>query len=249
MSVDPLKRKVISELFFAPSVVLPIVAGVSAGLLSWAGGGVEALSLAALTGVLGGIGWMATRIIFKVEAITESALKLQLQQQIDAENAQLDQLMNELSSDGDPRTQNYLTLLRSLRDDFWEFSSRPGVQQRAALLRDKVGDVFDATVGQLRDTLRQTRLAKSLSGEARKQVIKQREDSLAEIAHTIDHLRTTLEQFRDMAQDEPRVNLSSVREELEASIRVAKRTEQRMREMEQLQPTYNQSFESESTKQ
>ena len=247
--MDPVKRKVISELFFAPSVVLPIVGGISAALLSWAAGGVDVLNLAGLAGVLGGIGWMCTRVIFKVETITEEALKLQLQQRIDAENAQLDQLMCQLRDDGDARTQDYLTLLRSLRDDFWEFSSRPGVHQRATMLREKVGDVFDATVAQLRDSLRLARLAENLTGVARQQVIKQREDALREISQTIDHLRTTLDQFREMAPDQPRINLSSMREELEASIRVAKRTEQRMREMENLEPSLQQTSQREPPQQ
>ena len=177
---------------------------------------------------------MITRIIFKIEPITEQILKHQLQVQIDAENRQLDELMRQLESDGDPRTQNYLTLLRSLRDDFWSLTNRPGIQQRSEIVREKVGDVFDAAVGQLKETLRLARLAESLSGEPRKKVTGERETSMAEISHTIDQLRATIDQFREIAPDQARANLKSMREELEASIRVAKRTEQRMREMERL---------------
>ncbi len=67
---------------------------------------------------MGGIGWMATRVIFQVEKITEEALQIQLRHQVDRENATLDQLYRELVADGDPRTQDYLTLLRSCREDF-----------------------------------------------------------------------------------------------------------------------------------
>src|SRR5689334_21101334 len=120
--VDPVKRKVISELFFAPSVVVPIVAGISAGLLSWAADGISALSLAAAVGILGGLGWMATRVIFNVEQITEEAMKLQASQHDKALARELDQLRTELEGDGDVRTQDHLTLLRSLRDDFYTAS-------------------------------------------------------------------------------------------------------------------------------
>ncbi len=130
--LDPVKRKVISELFFAPSVVLPIVAGISAGLLSWAGGGVNYLSAAAMLGVLGGIGWMATRIIFKVEEITDAAMKLHESQRKQATEEELDELERQLRQDGDPRTQDYLTLLRSLRDDFHRTSSQPEFKAAAA---------------------------------------------------------------------------------------------------------------------
>ncbi len=80
LNVDPVKRKVISELFFAPSVLLPIVGGISAGMLSWALDGNGGLTLAAGLGVLGGLGWMMTRIIFQIESITEDAMRFEQEQ-------------------------------------------------------------------------------------------------------------------------------------------------------------------------
>lgn len=231
--MDPVKRKVISEIFFAQSVVLPIVGGISAALLSWAAGGANYLNAAAVIGILGGLGWMATRFIFKVEQITEQALRVQLKKQIDAENKQFEQLMQELVNDGDPRTQDYLTLLRSLRDDFWTESNRPGIQQRSSQLRSQIGQVFDAAVSHLRDSLRLIRLASSLAGDARRKVMADREELLVEVSQTIDQMRQTIKEFREITKDEGRTNLTTLREELEASIRVAKRTEEVMREMEQ----------------
>lgn len=230
--MDPVKRKVISELFFAPSVVLPIVGGISAGLLSWAGGGIDALTAAAACGVLGGTGWMATRIIFMVEQITEAAMNLQQEQRTKASNERLDQLKRELDSDGDARTQNYLTLLRSLRDDFLAASSRPGIRQRSGQLRDQVNEVFDAAVVQLKETLQIARLAATLTGPSRQRAEADRENLINEIAQTIDQLRTTIQEFQVITQGDNRPDLTALREELEASMRVAKRTEERLREID-----------------
>lgn len=230
--LDPVKRKVISELFFAPSVVLPIVAGISAGLLSWAGGGVNYLSAAAVLGVLGGLGWMATRIIFKVEEITEAAMKLYESQRKQATETELDELANQLRQDGDARTQDYLTLLRSLREDFLQTSSQPGVQGRSSQLRDRVNEVFSAAVMRLRETVALAALMRKLDGPARRKIQAERDQLVDEIVRTVDQLRSTVREFEGMIQADNKADLTTLREELETSLDVAKRTEQRMRELD-----------------
>ncbi len=232
IKVDPVKRKVISELFFAPSVVLPIVGGISAGLLAWAMNGNSSLALAAAAGVLGGFGWMMTRIIFKIESITEDAMRFEQEQAIKAENRQLDKLEQLLIGDGDDRTQDYLTLLRSVRDDFQETASQPGVQMRSARVREQLNAIFVATVDQLRHSYKLWQLSQSLSGEARRKVIVAREGVMNEIGATVDRLQTTVLQFKELIREDNKVDLASMREELEATMRVARRTEEKMREIE-----------------
>ncbi len=242
--MDSVKRKVISELFFAPSVVLPIVGGISAGLLSWATGGAAYLTGAAIVGILGGVGWMLTRMIFKVEDITEEVMQAALDKQLRDEKQALDQLARQLRSDRDHRTQDYLTLLRSMRDDFEKAAQRPGVQIRSARVREQVGQVFNAAVEQLRQSYRMWELSENLVGQARDKVLANREQVLSEIHVTVERLQATVEQFNELMKSDQKVDLASMREELEATMRAAQRTELRMRELEQ--PTTNyESFNQE----
>ncbi len=227
--MDPIKRKVLSELFLAPSVVLPIVGGISSGLLAWAGGGNTYLEAAGLIGVLGGVGWMLTRIIFQIESITEEAMRFENEQRELQERMRLDQLAVQLRKDLDHRTQDYLTLLRSLREDFLETANRPGVQGRSAKIREQVSLVFDAAVEQLRQSLNLWELSEQLRGDARKKVLASREQVLSEIGATVDRLQATVMQFQDLIRRDNKVDLASMREELDATMRVAKRTEERMR--------------------
>ena len=230
--MDPVKRKVISELFLAPSVLLPIVGGISAGLLSWAMGGIGLLTLAAAAGILGGLGWMMTRIIFKVESITEDAMRFEQEQRIKAENEQLDRLMQQLKSDSDERTQDYLILLRSLRDDFQMQTSQPGVQMRSARVREQVSAIFNAAVEQLGNSYKLWELSASLGGEARRKVLANREQVLQEVSTTVDRLQVAVTQIKDLISQDKKVDLASMREELEATMRIARRTEEKMREIE-----------------
>ncbi len=230
--MDPVKRKVISELFLAPSGLLPIVGGISAGLLSWAMGGIGLLTLAAAAGILGGLGWMMTRIIFKVESITEDAMRFEQEQRIKAENEQLDRLMQQLKSDSDERTQDYLILLRSLRDDFQMQTSQPGVQMRSARVREQVSAIFNAAVEQLGNSYKLWQLSESLGGEARRKVLANREQVLQEVSTTVDRLQVAVTQIKDLISQDKKVDLASMREELEATMRIARRTEEKMREIE-----------------
>ena len=230
--MDPVKRKVISELFFAPSVLLPIVGGLSAGLLSWAMSGSGSLTLAAAAGILGGLGWMMTRIIFKVESITEDAMRFEQEQRIKAENEQLDRLMQQLKSDSDERTQDYLILLRSLRDDFLMHTNQPGVQMRSARVREQVSAIFSAAVEQLGNSFKLWELSESLGGGARRKVLANREHVLQEISATVERLQVAVTQIKDLIRQDKKVDLASMREELEATMRIAQRTEEKMREIE-----------------
>ena len=230
--MDPVKRKVISELFLAPSVLLPIVGGISAGLLSWAMGGIGLLTLAAAAGILGGLGWMMTRIIFKVESITEDAMRFEQEQRIQAENEQLDRLMQQLKSDSDERTQDYLILLRSLRDDFQMQTSQPGVQMRSARVREQVSAIFNAAVEQLGNSYKLWQWSERLGGEARRKELATREQVLQEVSTTVDRLQVAVTQIKDLISQDKKVDLASMREELEATMRIARRTEEKMREIE-----------------
>lgn len=230
--MDSVKRKVISELFLAPSVVLPIVGGISAGLLSWATGGSTYLTGAAIAGVLGGVGWMLTRMIFKVEDITEAAMEAQLDKQVREENAELDALAAKLRTDRDHRTQDYLTLLRSLRDDFESAAAKYGSQFRSAQVREKVGQIFHAAVEQLAQSYNLWERAQKLSGSMKESLLEQREQVLQEIEATVVRIGETVDHFRSLVRADKQVDLAELRDELDETMRVAKRTEERMRNLD-----------------
>lgn len=230
--MNSVKRKVISEIFLAPSVVLPIVGGISAGLLSWASGGSSYLTGAALVGILGGVGWMFTRMIFKVEAITERVMQAELDEQFAQEQRELDHLAKQLIRDRDHRTQDYLTLLRSVREDFEKTAHQPDVKFRSAQIREKISRIFVAAVEQLRQSYKLWELSENLVGNARDEILGEREEVLGEIGATTQRLRAAVEQFNELVKTDEKVDLAAMREELEATMRIARRTEERMRELE-----------------
>jgi len=229
---EDIRRRVMSEIFLAPSVVMPIVAGASAWILSWAAGGIGILNFVGLAGILGGIGWMATRAIFLTEKITEQTLREVKQKLKDEENRKLDDLQRKLRKDGDYRTQDYLLLLRTTKDEFEEVASQPSIEKRSVEVVQQVRQLFAAAISQLERTYKYWELSQRLVGEERDQIIEQREKLMNEVKTAVEHLESVTKQYRELMEREQQVDLSQLSNELDTSLRIAQRTEERMREIE-----------------
>lgn len=225
-------RRVFREIFMAPTVVLPIIGGASAWLLSWAADGVPALTLAGLMGVLGGLGWMATRAIFRTEEITAKTIEKLQQQELAAEQAELDRLEDLLKQDDDDRDQELLKLLRIQRAQFQEIASQPGFVVRSQDVLLKVDQLFKASINNLYESYRLWLQSRELSKSQRKLLLDERERLLDDIQQTVNSLQQSLDQYRGLAKRAVGSDLGGLREELEASIDIAKRTEERLRQLD-----------------
>lgn len=226
------RRRVLKELVFAPSVVLPIVGGLSAWLLSWAVDGVTALNLIGLVGVLGGLGWLGTRFVFLLDKIAEKLSEEDKAKLLKAEEDRLAEVLRKMRYDRDPRTDDYFMLLRKARDDFNELAEKPQMIVRGLELRSQVNALFWAAIEQLDRSYKVFELSEQLFGEERKNVIARREEILKDVRETVDHLQKAVKQLEQVNDKENSTDLSSLRDELDESLRIAARTEARMRELE-----------------
>lgn len=234
-----LKRTVISEVLLVPSVLWPLVGGVAAGLLAWASGGNVILSLVAAVGILGGIGWMLLRSGLQVEKIANKAMQAAQQSQRAEENRQLDALAEQLRTDRDHRTQDYLSLLRSLRSDFEAAAAGEGVRIRSAHMSEQLSLAFNMIVDQLRQSYRLWERSEQLVGETRENTLAERETLLSQTKLTLDRYQAVVDRFRAMVKKEEGADLKDLQQELEATLRIARRTEERMQELEKPTASYN----------
>lgn len=235
--MSSIHRKVVSEILLDPTVVLPLVAGGSAWLISWAVGGVRSLMAAGLVSILAGVGWLATRFIFQVEPIAQRLLVEEREAAARAEEERLDGLYASLLTDDDPRPEGYLVRLRSTKQEFEAVVRQPGVEGRSLVMVGQVRQLFHAAVEQIARSQRLWDESRRMSGQDRQSLVEERETVLEEVQQSVDHLQATTQHFRRLMLKEATSDLSQLREELEMSLRVAKRTEERMREFDH-QSTY-----------
>jgi hypothetical protein len=229
--MDEVKKKVLLDLFASPSTVIPVVAGLSSWMLSWAMDGSAMLTMAGLVAILGGVGMLATRLVFGLEKITEDAYVFQNDQQRNEQEAALDALDSRLRSDDDPRTQACLGQLRHLYTSFQEDVQQGKIGGATHRILENVGRLFQVSIQHLEHSFELWQMARRLSGDARVSLIGERDEVIQEVEETVEHLAKTISQFHTFKVKANESELAKLRADLDETIRVAKRTEERIAAM------------------
>jgi hypothetical protein len=184
--------------------------------------------MAGLMGVVGGVGVLATRLIFGLEKITEDAFKFLNQQQQLEQERELDQLALRLANDDDPNTQTYLADLRSLYASFVEDVEQGKLRTGARPVLEQVQRLFQAAVKHLEHSYDLWCRANDLRGPARENLLAERRRVVSEVGETIVHLSAAIQQFHTFRLERTDSELSKLRQELDATMQVAKRAEERI---------------------
>lgn len=230
--MSAVRRFLLRSTLLRPSVWMPLVGGAVAGLASWVVGGSLILTTLAVAGIGGGLVWMIARTALNAETLTEQAMEAQRQSLRDDENRQLDNLARQLRTDRDHRTQDTLKLLRELRDDFEIVAKRPGAELLSARIAEQISQIFQSAVNQLRESFRLMERAESVVGDARDQILNERDNLVREVQGTADRLQSVIRQYQQMRPDSQESHLKTIQDELNTNLEIARRTEQRMQELE-----------------
>ncbi|PQO41888.1 hypothetical protein [Blastopirellula marina] len=221
--MDDVKKKVLLDLFASPWVIVPLVGGLSAWLLSWGMDGNTTLNMVGLAGVLAGMGIQASRLIFGIEDLTKKAHSYVTEQEKLAQEQKLDQLMARLKQDEDPRSEECLKRLRTL---YTALALEAPHGHTATMFREKVDQLFQAAVRQLERSLELWEKARRLPGNTSRLLLTERKKAIDEVVLTVNHLSRTVEQYHAFQLKDSDHELAKLREELDRTIEVARRTEE-----------------------
>lgn len=237
--MDParFRRKVLVDLIASPWTLIPGAGGLSLLTISWGlDQGAGWLAFLGVAGLLTGVGTLATRWLFQHDAIAEDAFEAIQREAIDAQERQLDQLSERLAADHDPRDEQSLKYLRDLYDAFRKDTAwTKRLEGRSVLeINSQVENLFRACIVsferslELRDTAHGMRTA-----DGQRSLFEARERLLEEINQSIRQLAGTLDNVKALALAQtPAHDLARLRQELTASLDVARKVEERMQTLE-----------------
>jgi hypothetical protein len=228
------RNKVLRKLLYSGAVLIPGLLGLGllcAALLTGQATGV--LGFAGVCGVLTGIGALATRWITKFDRITREAIEDLQRQASREEERMLDALDRKLQEDEDPRTEESLRELREIYASFKQDSgwSRDMRSKTAMEIASKVETLFQGCLESLRGSLELWEAASKMrTRESRKAILERREALVGEIRESIRQLAKTVDGVRALSLHSGETqDLARVRRELDESLEVARRVEERMR--------------------
>ena len=238
-----LRRRVLLKLLSSPVTMLPFLGGVTVTAASWALNVRPAAGLfVGLAGVLAATGTFFTRLLLAGEDTAKETIKEIQEEDSLSREAALDALDERLAMDGDRRTESALRDLRTFVRKFREerLVSAHLNSRTAFDVVQRVEDLFDRCVASLEESLDLLETARQMNTrEARRPILDQRERIIREVGESVVHLGRILVQIQEIrTADSPAAGLNRIREELDRSLDVARRVDERMQALErELDPT------------
>jgi len=185
-----------------------------------------------LVGMAIGAGNMLTRILAGDEAAAKSVLE-ELEDEVKRKReAHLDNLYKRLSQDDDPRDENFLKDLREMANAFRDRSLWPDTMSTHTVIDIMAGvdELFEGCVNSLERGLVMVEMANKMgTDEARQPILEERERVLKEVAASLEQLTkvfTGMQALRATAGADE--GMQSIRDELNRSLEIAARVEERM---------------------
>ena len=238
--MDDVNKKVLLDLSSAPVSLLPFAAGLCLMLTGWAFSS-SFFGFLGVCGMLAGIATFIVRMIFQMDKLKAQARKWRLSSDSKKREIKLDELDNRLCYDLDPRTETALRRLRELQIDFKK-QIRTGVirGQVGSFISEKVDDLFDGCILQLRQSFEMFKAARKLSGKERSELQKQRKAIVDDVVKSISELGKTITKCFSMATTRSS-SMADKRKELQATMEGIARAEQEVEDIVNDKKDYDES--------
>lgn len=224
-----LKKRALSDAWSKLDSGLPIGLGVAAlvAALVFAAGPV--LILLAIGLLVFGIGRFAWRAWSGLQQVSRGFRKMFASQQT-RQNLRLQELHDKLRSDSDPRTHTLLQSLTEVRQSLEEDIPRANFSTLRGDVLQRVDQTFTVCLHHLELTYELWQSAQRDSlGRAQK--LAQRETLIEEVRASVQQLQDIASHLHHRQVDHKTSELRRLRDELEETMRVAKRVEQRTDEL------------------
>jgi hypothetical protein len=229
-------KRVMVDILGSPLVLMPFMVG-SAAFASFFALGLKGSAavgavLIGLAGTLGAAGTFITKFILgKDDRVKQLVEASRSKAKLDKRKA-LEHFHHRLTMDGDERTETAMQDLRSLRQAFRQLDKIAPDLNRAMIedIQQRSEELFQQCVSSLEKTLQLWKTAESLASEtARKPILEQREKLVGDVVQTVEHMSRTLASVQGItSRSDGDARLQRLRGELDQSLEVAKKVEQRV---------------------
>ncbi|MEM9417634.1 MAG: hypothetical protein AAGA25_01095 [Planctomycetota bacterium] len=244
-------KRMFLSLVGSPWVLFPSAAGFTAIMTDWAvTGDLGGLAFAGLAGLAVGAGTLVTRWLTRSDQLAELAVAEAEAEQKREHELRFKRLDQRLRADGDERTNEALEVLRELEKRLIELETHEDRNRQPPV---EVGSIIRELIrSSVKSLERSAELFETqkqvVTEEARHRVQEARKELMAEVEASIDQIIRTLDGLYTLGLDRqnPAEELARMRQELDTSLNVARRVEERVADLETNLRSPSQSWEEPS---
>ncbi len=229
-------KRVMADIVSSPLVLMPFMVGsmafASLFALGLKGSAAVGAVLIGLVGTLASAGTFLTKFILGRDDRIRKLVEASRSKAKRDKRKALDHFHHRLTMDGDERTETAMQDLRSLRQAFRQLDKIAPDLNRAMIedIQQRSEELFQQCMSSLEKTLQLWKTADSLASEmARKPILEQREKLVGDVVQTVEHMSRTLASVQGItSRSDGDARLQRLRGELDQSLEVAKKVEQRI---------------------
>lgn len=227
--MNGLKKRIIMDLIVTPFTIFPLIAGISALLLSEMLGSIWAF--AGVCSCLIGLGGMITNFAFNFDKISRKAFQELREIELRKHNSELDELDRKLVKTTGVQDQECLRNLRSIYNSFQIDLVNGKIKTAPKYLIEQIDQIYLAVIHHLNRQYELWETSLKVVGELKVKFTKQRKSLLGEIEESISGLAETISEIRALGLKTGDGELTRLQDRLESQLNVAKATEQRLAEI------------------
>jgi len=225
-----LRSRVWRRLLGSKMFLIPAAVAVGTGCIAAVIGGVW-ISFAVMFGLIA-VGSLALQLAEGAEKLEQTALQEIVKERREQEDQRLVDLQKRLRSDRDFRTKDCFQLATQSRRDFQAFIETDQGSFASLQFGQQFDQLFWATIEQLEHSLQLYEQADRLVDARRKEILQQRDRVVADLLGAADRLKVVVDKIRSASIQNRDVELGSLSRELDDSLEIAKRVDQRLKELE-----------------
>lgn len=220
------------DLIVSPQSVVPITAGASLMMFSWAFGLGAFWSFAGFVSIIAGIGAIANNFIFNLDKVNKKAVEALIKQKEQAQESELDELdslLVEAKGVEPDRDQTYLRDLRSLYADYLQDTKDGKISDFTPIeTSEQIKNLFDTCVSSLKKSSDLWVRAVGSKGQRKKEFLAEREEVIEDVGQGVEQLAQAIKVIRSLGKKPTKTALDKMRQQLNDSLEIAQRTKERM---------------------
>ena len=233
MYLDEVKKKALSDLFITPWSLIPAGLGLTGLIGAWANDGPAILVFGGLFGLAIACGALVTRFTFFYDKLLAKAWETIRDNEKQRKHAQLRTLLTKFRFDDDEDAADAMGDLMAVYDQFTTDVKESKVSLAAkGILVDQAENLFSESVIQLTSSHELFLKEREMPLASRKLAKANRERKVKDVTASIKQLRKVIEQSVELTNNyRSDSNVTSLAKELEATLNVQRRTQERLASM------------------
>ena len=226
-----IKTRIFTDLFVAPSTIIPTFIGFTSFALGFAIGSSTVMFMG-MCSILAAMGAGFWRFMFNMKEVQEKATKFMEKKKLKEKQVYLDDLDNKLKKDKDKRTQSYLRDLRGIYESFIKDVNKGKLNVYiTSTMINELSSMFDKCVSLLEYSHELWESSKSLSDSTKQEILESREEIVQGLGDNVKTFAETVSGLRALALQDRQEEATEIQKVLSKQLKIATETQTQMKNL------------------